>query len=149
MMITAAELAAQFDGSFARAQRDATPEVDVLVLELAAGRYVLRVSEVAGVFVDRAITRIPTTRRELVGVAGIRGAIVPVFDLAAVLGHPPATSPRWLVIAAGSAVGLAFERFGGHRRVPHAAIGDVVECDGSVLPVIDLASVLGAFTTGK
>ena len=146
---SAADLAADFDRSFALAHAALPDYLDVLVIDIASERYALRVSDVAGVFVDRAVTRVPATRAELVGIAGFRGAVVPVFDLAALLGHSAVASPRWLVILAASSIALAFERFGGHLRVPRATVRDVVEVDGAVLPLIDIAGILAAIAPGK
>ena len=65
---------------------------------------------------------------ELLGLAGSRGALVPVYDLGALLGYPRDGSRRWLVTTAGAVVvGLAFDRFEAHVRVD----GDAVAVDDS------------------
>ena len=56
--------------------------------------------------------------------------MVPVYDLAALLGHPVAERPRWLLMAAGSpALGFAFHELDGHVRVEDGAI--VAEAAGN------------------
>ena len=147
-------LAREFDGAFALAHRELPPEIDLLAITLGDERYGLRTADIAGVFVDRAITRVPSPRRALLGIAGFRGAIVPVFDLAVLLGYPAAAAPRWIAIAAGAPVAFAFERFDGHVRAPQAAIAthdrprahvrDVLADDTRSLPLLDVASVLRA-----
>lgn len=138
MKLNALDLAAEFDGSFALAHREAPVTVDVLAIGVGGDRYALRISDIAGLFADRAITAVPSSRAELLGIAGFRGSIVPVFDLAVLLGYTSIAAPRWLVIASGTPVALAFEEFAGQLRVPR---------EEQVLPVIDLASILNALVT--
>ena len=59
----------------------------------------------------------PVSDARLLGIASFRGAIVPVYSLAVLLGHPPTPGPRWLVIAAEAPVAFAFELFESHLRV--------------------------------
>ncbi|HEU5110803.1 MAG TPA: chemotaxis protein CheW, partial [Micromonosporaceae bacterium] len=88
------------------------------------------------------------------GVIGLRGSIVPVFDLAAVLGHPSGATPRWSVVTADDPpLALAVSGVDGQLRVPaaavsaHAAAGFVaatVATPRGVRPVIDLGAVHAA-----
>jgi chemotaxis signal transduction protein len=69
------------------------------------------------------VTPLPGPVPALLGLAGFGGTIVPVYDLAALLGHPGPDRPRWLVLAAGAPpLALAFAELDGHVRVPAAAI---------------------------
>jgi purine-binding chemotaxis protein CheW len=87
-------------------------------------------------------------------VAGFRGTIVPVYDLAALMGLAVAARPRWLVIAAETGAALAFAGFDGHRRVLRDAIVPadpalatrrlvraLLPVDGLARPIIHLPSV--------
>ncbi len=121
-LATAAELRQHFDQTFAEPRLGAAVLQDVLAVQIAGHRYAILLAEIAGLFADRAITPLPTRRGEVLGLAGFRGVFVPVFDLAALLGHPPASAPRWLVVARGASVGLAFAHFERHLRVPQTAI---------------------------
>jgi purine-binding chemotaxis protein CheW len=89
------------------------------------------------------------------GIAGFRGAVLPVYDLAMLLGYPRAISPRWLVAIAVTPVALAFDSFDGYLNVRDAAIvpearpeererhvREVVQTVDLVRPLISLASVL-------
>jgi chemotaxis signal transduction protein len=84
---------------------------------------------------------------------------VPVFDLAALLGYPPVTSLRWLVITdRASPTALAFDQFeriellptdafgavppGGGGASQHAA--QVVRTSDGPRPLINVATILGA-----
>jgi len=43
-------------------------------------------AEVSGLFADKKVTRLPSPVSELSGIAGLRGAVLPVYDLAMLLG---------------------------------------------------------------
>jgi chemotaxis signal transduction protein len=119
----AKELRSTFDRAFAvPARADATAKQDLLAIRIGSEPSAIRLSEVAGLFVDRRITRIPTSNVALIGIAGFRGTIVPVYSLCTLLEHPATQTPRWLVIAANAPVALAFDLFEGHLRVPPNAI---------------------------
>jgi purine-binding chemotaxis protein CheW len=118
------ELRDGFDRSFAEPPRRHDGEHDEL-LAIRAGhrRYVLRLSQTAGLYSDRPITALPGPLTALLGIAGFSGAIVPVYDLGALLGHPVPEPPRWLVIAAGApAVAVAFHDLDGHLRTSSESI---------------------------
>lgn len=144
MKRTAHELASEFDGAFALAHAAPAALADLVTIGIAEDRFALRLAEVAGVFVDRPITKVPSRRADLLGLAAFRGTVVPVFDLATRVGYTRAHAPRWLVLAAAAPVAFAFERFDGHVRVLAAAIADVVTLDGHSIPTLDIASIARA-----
>ena len=148
-------LRADFDRSFAEPARQHDAEYAELLAVRAGGRpYALRLSQASGVHSDRPVTPLPGPQPALLGVAGFSGAIVPVYDLAALLGHPVPDRPRRLVLAAGAPpLALAFHDLDGHVRVPPAAIvgepgGDtgrgvlrgMVPLPGGTRPIVDLLS---------
>ena len=155
-----AELRRAFDRSFAETPvADMARLEDVLEISIGAKPYALRTSEVSGLFADRTVTPLPTTVPELVGLTGLRGSVLPVYDLGALLGHPLAEKPRWLVIAAGMAVGLAFGRFERHVRIRGDAIvrqdcpdtqvrhvREVVQLHDRARAIVSITSVLEAIT---
>jgi purine-binding chemotaxis protein CheW len=114
-----ADLRHGFDQSFAEPPRRHDIEsCELLAIRAGERRYVLRLSQTSGLFSDRPITPLPGPLPALLGLAGFSGAIVPVYDLGALLGHPAPDPPRWLVLAAGTpAVALAFHDLDGHLRV--------------------------------
>ena len=123
------ELRAAFDRSFAEPARlDVAVREEFLAIRLATQAWAIRLSEIAGLFVDKKITRVPGGHAALLGIAGFRGAILPVYDLAIVLGHPRegvasvVATPRWLVVAAAAPVALAFDAFERQLRVRGDAI---------------------------
>ncbi|MEV6348752.1 chemotaxis protein CheW [Actinoplanes sp. NPDC051851] len=119
-------LRAEFDNSFAVPARTLDSEVVELLAIGAGGRaYALRLSQASGVHPDRRIVPLPTSVRGLLGLAGFAGVVVPVYDLAALLGHPLPERPRWLVMAAGTPpLALAFHELDHHVRVRAADVVD-------------------------
>jgi chemotaxis signal transduction protein len=112
-----------FDRSFAKKPAAVPASDDLLEISIAGRPYALRIAEVSGIFVDRIVAPLPTAVVGLLGICGIRGALLPVYDLGTMLEHPTERSQhRWLAIAAGTFVGLAFERFTEHVRVGRDAI---------------------------
>ena len=148
-----------FDRSFAEPVRlDTDPVEDLLAIGIGSEAYALRMAEVAGLFADRKVTPVPGGDNVLIGIAGFRGAIVPVYGLHALLGLVSGPRPcRWLVIAAAAPVALAFETFAAQLSVPPDAIlpaqstGQAPSCVREFVrtpnfsgPVIHLPSVLDA-----
>ena len=148
-----------FDRSFTEPARRHDEEHDELLAVHAGGRpYALRLSQTSGLFPDRPVTPLPGPIAALLGVAGFSGTIVPVYDLAALLGHPVPDRPRWLVLAAGSpSLALAFHDLDGHVRVPSRSIVTEAASDGSrgslrgmvplaggTRPIVDLAAARDA-----
>jgi len=114
-----------FDRSFALApgaQIGAAAVENVLTVRLGPHPYALRLADVSGLFVDRNVTWLPSPVAELLGIAGLRGTILPVYDLGMLLGHRRAAAPRWLLVAAATPVGLAFDGFDGYLSVRREAI---------------------------
>jgi purine-binding chemotaxis protein CheW len=121
-------------------------------------RYALRLAEIAGLFPDRKIIPLPGGPPALLGIAGFRGAILPVYDLPALLGLSLEPAPRWLAMAAGAPVAFAFTALDGLLRVGRDAIVVAHVADAlprphvqlflraseQVRPIVDLASLLDA-----
>jgi purine-binding chemotaxis protein CheW len=144
-LATAASLRAEFDAAFAEAADAAgTPSTeDVVGIRLGAEPYALRLSELRRIHAARAIVRVPSRVPELLGIAAVRGIVVPVYDLAALLGRPFATRPRWIALTRGAdAVGLAFGELEGHERVDDTVVaGTHVHAAGTVRAIVDIAAV--------
>jgi chemotaxis signal transduction protein len=149
-------LATAFDGSFARAP-DSTEsaEEDMLAIAIAGEPYAVRLAAIDELVSDRPVTRLVGAVPGLLGVAGLRGALIPVFDLAALLGRHDPVPPRWMVVTRGaSPLALAFVHLDGHIRVPSAAIAadtsagdrrhvrDVLRLGSELRPIVHLPSIL-------
>ena len=87
---------------------------------MAGDHYAIKVSEISGLVNDRKTVALPSPVPELLGVAGIRGGLVPVYSLAALLGYSQDPGrARWLALCGSEEpVGLAFSDFEGYLRVP-------------------------------
>jgi purine-binding chemotaxis protein CheW len=155
------QLRGEFDGSFAEPVRRHDEEhVELLVIRAGDRPYALRLSQTSGLHPDRPVTPLPGPLAALLGLAGFAGTVVPVFDLAALLGHPLPERPRWLVLATGTPpFGLAFHELHGHVRVPARTIvaeaGDgrkgclrgMVTLPGGVRPIVDVPAARTAVHT--
>lgn len=146
-----------FDHSFAAPPAaEAVKPVALLTLQLAGEPFALRLRDVRGLFADKAVTALPSELRELVGVAGFRGGVVPVYDLRALLGLSTAEKARWLVLVttgSDTQIALAFAQFDGHVRVDPGAIAvgegdlrEVVRTEGATRPIIDVGSLLASIS---
>jgi chemotaxis signal transduction protein len=157
-----AAMRAEFDQSFA-APRSAphTSAVELLAIRVAGQAYALRLSEVGFVAANRRVVRLPSPQPTLAGLSSVRGMIMAVYDLGAILGHPRNPSPRWLIQASrAEPIALAFEAFEGQLRVDagqiamserpadpaHARGGVVVHqivgLDGPARSLIDVSAVI-------
>ncbi len=152
----------EFDLGFARAaQTQAAAVQNFLGIRLAGDAFAIRAGDIAGLYVDRRIMPIPTDVSTLLGVVGFRSLIVPVFDLAALLGYTRTASPRWIMLfRTGEPVALAFEHFETHfsagmnnivgapqlpAAMPDSArahLFDAVRTDAAIRPIIHMQSLL-------
>jgi chemotaxis signal transduction protein len=142
----AAELGRAFDATFAAPPRDARPdEVALLAIRVGSDPYALRLLDARGLLQLRGVVPVPSRRAELLGVTGLRGAVVPVYSLARLLGRGAGDEdPRWAVLCgAEERVAVAFGAFEGHVA---AAAKDLVAADGGAARehVTHLASAAGA-----
>ncbi|MBI4568232.1 MAG: chemotaxis protein CheW [Planctomycetes bacterium] len=164
----AAELRRAFDLSFAApglaASRD---DVAFLAVRAGTGSFALALAEVAGVQVNAIITPLPGAPPDLLGLACVRGTILPVYDLARLLGCPSPTPPRWLAVAAGagtSPVAFGFHGYEGLARVSRAQVvaevggqapgeppppREVLRHGGIARPVVHLAALVAALANSN
>lgn len=119
------QLRSEFDQSFALAPNDdSEPFVSLIAIRIAGESFVLRPEEVSGLTKAKHIVPLPSSISELIGVSGIRGALVPVFSLGKFLGLDCSTErAHWLALAScGQLIGLAFDEFEGQVEVERKAI---------------------------
>lgn len=149
-----------FDRSFAEAPPSgAADREDLLCIRVGGHLHAVRVAELSGLFVDMKIMPLPTAIAQLLGLASLRAAILPVYDLRLMLGYRGEAKPRWVAVARDISVGLAFEGFEGHARVsPDTIVSQgpgessarhvrqVVRIEGELRSIVSLASVLEAIT---
>jgi purine-binding chemotaxis protein CheW len=143
----AAELRRDFDRSFQLPVllADGTHEA-FLAIRVLGDPYAMRVTEVSGLFVDRPVTPLPGPLPELLGIAGFRGALTPVYCLARLLGYAtPEPARRWLVtIACARTLALAFQGLDEHVRLPSGAVRPLQETASTRRFVAGVLSTNGA-----
>jgi purine-binding chemotaxis protein CheW len=159
----AAELRREFDRAFAEPVRiEQAAKEDLLGIRVGGLACALRLSEIGGLFVDRKMTRVPGSDAALRGIVGFRGALLPVYDLATLLGRTAPETPRWLVIAAGAPVAFAFDAFERQLRVSrdeilshtaHAGLlgyaREIARTQTFIGPILHLPSVLEAISASR
>jgi purine-binding chemotaxis protein CheW len=150
----AAEMRRAFDRAFAEAPRGAAALFDdFLAIRLGADRHALALADIVRLLPLGTVTRFPSGVRELLGIAGIAGTVVPVYDLRALLGYPTAGPPRWMVIVATMPVALAFDAFEGQFRQPREAGAaaaateappqrEILRTAGESRPIVPMGSIL-------
>lgn len=97
---------------------------NLLAIRVSRDGYAIRVSEISGLATDKKIVAFPSPISELLGVAAIRGALVPVYSLAALLGYGSETGQvRWLALCGTEEpFALALSEFEGYLRVPQGQL---------------------------
>ncbi len=153
-----------FDRSFAEPAVGIAPRREhLLTIRVGGQPYAVRLSEVAGVFTGWSVVPVPGPRPELLGVAGHRGDLIPVYSLAALLRPPEPTEPPepadsvrpgGVLLAAGTKpVAFAFDRTDGHVRMPADALPPaergstawaVVQAAGVTWTIVVLARLVAA-----
>ena len=153
---------AAFDAVFAAAPPLAgAPLEDFLAIRVGGTPYLIRLAECAGLARARKVVALPSRSIGLLGIAAVRGAVVPVFSLATLLGHAATReAPPWLVLCGPSTdvVALGVASLEATLKLSPADIHATVESatrHASVVattpagarPVISIASVLAALRT--
>jgi chemotaxis signal transduction protein len=156
--LTAEALHRSFDETFARSPAEATGGHNgFLSIRVGEDGFALRVSEIAGIETGNRILALPVERPGLLGIAGIRGRVVPVYSLAKLLGCREAgPEPHWLALVGHDPMGLAFSDFEGYLRVPRQELNTLGEARehpyamealrhaGGVRPVLNIPRIIAA-----
>jgi chemotaxis signal transduction protein len=135
---------------------------DLLAIRVSGHAFAIRLSEICGLATDKKIVMLPSPIPELLGVAGIRGRLVPVYSLAGLMGYSVSTDRgRWLALCgAEELVALAIDDFEGYLQVPFAQVyvaeqqdlesahvKHVVRVADSVRTVISIALIIEVIQT--
>ena len=122
-----------------------------LLVGVGNERYALPVRDVIEVAALEELTTVPGAPRAVIGVQNLRGQVVPVVDLGAVLGLPGTRGPDAIVIVddAGDPAGLAVDRLMDVEAVDATAMepaegrlaGSAI-VDGALVGILDVRDVL-------
>jgi purine-binding chemotaxis protein CheW len=153
----------EFDRSFAAPSAETRIEVEpILAVRLKGDLHGLRLHEIDGVEKAAPIVPLRADSPGLRGLSGYRGAILPVYDLGALLGYEEAReAPRWLFrCGKGDPIALAVEEFAGYVTVPatafHAPYGrprrhveQFARIGDAVAAIVSVPSIVGGIREGS
>jgi len=128
------ELRESFDRSFALPVSSASDAfVGMLAIRVGRGQYAIRIADLADVQGACKAVSLPGARREMIGLAGIRGRLVAVYSLAALLGHGDTKAWNWLAMCSspGQSLALAFDDLEGYVQASKADLYTTAQVDGT------------------
>lgn len=121
----ALQMKREFDEQFS-APRLLAPETteEFLIIRVGRARFALRVRELGGMFRCPQFTPFPSSHRAVVGLAGVQGSVIVVYDTGTLLGAAPAqTDGGWILLRrTDRSSALLFDAPEGYRVVPESAI---------------------------
>jgi chemotaxis signal transduction protein len=124
-------------------------------LRIAAEAYAIPVENVREITPLGELTAVPGTLPEVLGVCNLRGQILPVADLALVLGLPRSTAPVLLLVAeagdlqaglAVDAVSAVSELAGPAGAAGSGLLAGSALAGGELIGFIDMTRVFGSLT---
>ncbi len=120
------ELKSSFDRTFQEALVERNQQLEhLLIVRIGTARFALKVGDLAGLARAQTVVPIPTTDPGLLGLAGLKGRMVAVYSLAALIGSPAlSTEPeRWFVLCrCEERIALAFTAAEGTLMVPSSEL---------------------------
>jgi chemotaxis signal transduction protein len=126
-------------------------------VRVAEEHYALPVADVLEVAELGDVTPVPGAGAAVLGVGNLRGQVLPVVDLASLIGLP-AGQPARMVIAehGGRRAGLAVDSVDGVEDLPDASeeidsrhLAGAALTDGALVGVVDVGSVLDAVEAAR
>lgn len=148
-----ATLRASFARAFAEPPMPEPACEDLVTIGVGGGRFALRVAELRALERRRAIVPLPTGLPGSLGLTTLRGRVVPVYDLGAIVGHPGGEVAWLAFVERPEAVALGFASFDGFARVPCEAftrdtsqarpvVPELVRLDAVTRGVLDLRAAV-------
>ena len=143
---------------------DAPPAPRACLFALAGARFAVDVRSAREVVVFDEITAVPLAPPHLVGVANLRGTVMPIVDVRSMLGLPdsrPGRTPRTLVVRDGAVQAalvvdtvLGLEPYedvvvpdsptAAGLRGPRPLMAGWIQWAGETLPLLDVPKILAA-----
>ena len=118
---------------------------------VAGEDYALPVADVLEIADYGEVAPVPGASGAILGVRNLRGQVLPVVNLASVLGLSPGAAPERIVVAesGGRQAGLAVDSVDDVEQLPEAGeetesphLAGAVLSDGALVGLVNLASVL-------
>lgn len=136
----------------------AAPTSPYITFFVGEAQFAADAADVSEIFRSPKVTRVPGAPFSLLGIAGLRGAAIPVISLARLLGREdaPGAESRLLLLAGRQPIGLSVDRVGALAHLPapddsggQTAFSRLYAIDDSALRVLDLDALLRqAFSRG-
>lgn len=115
----------EFDSSFEKVPVLRRGGDEAIVIRVSGERFAVRVQDIQALSKLNKLTVVPSAAEGLAGITSIRGDVITVFDLAALLKlGSQSRELRWMVIAQAKevAVALGFSEVEGYSRIPESSI---------------------------
>lgn len=141
----AEQLRQDFDRTFSVAPpQNADVRQSFLAIAVGDVGWALRMTDVAGIHRHPKITSLPGGPIDLVGLANVRGTVIPVYDLRLLLNAGRSdVAPKWLVVTAPPLrVGLAFDRFDGYVQRDDDRESQMLRVADQLRSIVDLQPIL-------
>ena len=152
------DLRRSFDLSFQQPLVERAQElVHLLIVRIGSARFALKVADLAGLARAQTVVPIPGSDFGLLGIAGLKGRMVAVYSLAAMIGSTELSTEqnRWLVLCrCEKEIALAFTAVTGTMMVPRTELSpvspgapphatDAVGSGSSQLWLLNVSSIAG------
>jgi chemotaxis signal transduction protein len=153
-----AELRTAFDQTYAipPSTQNIGQIEDLLAIRLGGNPYALRAGEISALARMPKVVAVPSPSPELEGLAGVRGAVVPIYRLAALFGSDREKQLRWCAwCGSEELMGFAFGGFEGfvrasqsqiyapeHEYLTYEHVKSVFRTDEIVRPIVNLPSIM-------
>lgn len=141
----------EFDAAFSVEVREPEEQVDLLAIRIGARPFAVRLTEIAAFARMPRIVPAPSVLPEVLGLAAVRGVVLPVYALGAILEIECTNDPEWLIVTGSPALALGFEAHDAYARLPAASVARASRTEGfvsavatfagDVRPVLDLGAV--------
>jgi chemotaxis signal transduction protein len=150
----AREMRRTFDETFRRAPEPAAAAEPLLAIRAGGEALAIRLDETRGFAKIPFVLPLPPGPPERLGLCGLRGQLLPVLDLAALLGAPASEPPGWLILCGTvETLALAVAEFEGQRSAfaadffpragaPRPHVRQEVRLDGVRRGLVDLRSIV-------
>jgi len=142
------ELRTSFDEAFELPPRaQSRDEETLLAIESGGTPLALRTAELLRLEARRKVVPVPAACADLLGLAGVRGKLVPVYSLASLLGLRAGGEERWLVLCGGDqsgaasadSIALAFAALSGHAQVSR---GEIFAVNEDARPIVHASELV-------